>query len=264
MKVRRHNNALIKENNGEKRKFFILIGPPSIGKSTWIKNTFGSKKPYVISRDDIVDEVASEHGWTYDDLFVTPPPDAEIGSEDEKYGIVEKAPSWMTWAKTVFSGVAEANDEVQTMFNQVVGGIATIESDVVVDMTNMNAGARKSALKMIGDGDFEKIAVVFEFEGSEDLIKHVAQKRAEAAKRMGKSKTIPPEAFDRMFKSFGRPTNEEGFDQIVSVDNREALKKIIDDSTPVREEKDKNAARESRENGKNMIVERWQKLAGII
>lgn len=214
------------ETAPSKRKFFVLVGPPSVGKSTWISNTFGAAQPYVINRDDIVDNVASEYGWTYDDMFVTPPPDSEIGAVDEKYGTVEAAPSWMTWTKTVFSKVMEANNKVQQMFQQKVSGIPASKGDVIVDMTNMNAPARSGALKMIGDADFEKNAVVFEFEGAEDYIKKVSEKRAEAAKRMGKSKTIPPEAFDRMFKAFSRPTSEEGFDQIVSVDNREMLKKL--------------------------------------
>lgn len=214
------------ETTPRKRKLFVLVGPPSVGKSTWISSTFGAEQPYVINRDDIVDNVASEYGWTYDDMFVTPPPDSEIGAVDEKYGTVDAAPSWMTWAKTVFSKVMEANNKVQQMFQQKVSGIPSSDQDVVVDMTNMNAGARSGALKMIGDADFEKIAVVFEFEGAEDFIKKVSEKRAEAAKRMGKSKTIPPAAFDRMFKAFSRPTSEEGFDQIVSVDNREMLKKL--------------------------------------
>ena len=49
----------------------------------------------------------------------------------------------------------------------------------------------------------------------------------EAAKRMGKSKTIPPQAFDRMFSSYEPPTKGEGFDEITSVDTIDALKKSL-------------------------------------
>ena len=238
-----------KEEGTKKRKLFVLVGPPSVGKSSWIANTFEHDKPYVINRDDIADQVAGEYGWTYDDLFVNPPDTLEMGQEDEKYGKVEPAPSWMTWTKKVFSKVMEANNKVQEIFNQKVSGISSSDQDVVVDMTNMNAGARKSALKMIGDADFEKIAVVFEFEGAEDFIKKVSEKRAEAAKRMGKSKTIPPEAFDRMFKAFSRPTSEEGFDKIVSVDNRELLKKLASEE-PIKES--------------SFDLNHWKKMAGIL
>ena len=239
------------EETTKKRKLFVLVGPPSVGKSTWIKNTFQHEEPYVINRDDIAEQVASEYGWSYDDMFVNPPDTLEIGEEDEKYGKVEAAPGWMTWAKKVFSKVMEANNKVQQQFNDRVSGISSSDQDVVVDMTNMNAGARKNALKMIGNADFEKIAVVFEFEGAEDFIKKVSEKRAAAAKRMGKSKTIPPEAFDRMFKAFGRPSTSEGFDEIVSVDNREVLKKLANET----EEPLKEAS---------FDLNHWKKMAGIL
>jgi hypothetical protein len=130
----------------------------------------------------------------------------------------------MTWAKSAFDKVLEANAKVQDLFNQRNAGAKTAKENIVIDMTNMNAGARKRALDSVSSDDaVEKIAVVFEFEGSEDIIKKVALKRAEAAKRMGKSKTIPPAVFDRMFLSFEKPTSKEGFDKIVSVDNREML-----------------------------------------
>ena len=238
-----------REEGTKKRKLFVLVGPPSVGKSSWIASTFEHDKPYVINRDDIADQVAGEYGWTYDDLFVNPPDTLEMGQEDEKYGKVEPAPSWMTWTKKVFSKVMEANNKVQEIFNQKVSGISSSDQDVVVDMTNMNAGSRKGALKMIVDADFEKIAVVFEFEGAEDFIKKVSEKRAEAAKRMGKSKTIPPEAFDRMFKAFARPSTSEGFDKIVSVDNRELLKKLANDE-PLKEG--------------SFDLNQWKKMAGIL
>jgi hypothetical protein len=218
------------ESATDKKRIFVLVGPPSVGKSSWIANTF-EEEPYVINRDDIVEDVASSYGWTYDDMFVNPPPDAQVGETDPKYGTVEPAPSWMTWAKTVFSKVQEANNRVQTEFKMRVAGAPSSEQDIVVDMTNMNAGARKGALAAISgqEGEYEKIAVVFEFEGAEDAIRNVAARRAEAAQRMGKSKTIPDAAFQRMFASFSRPTESEGFDQIVSVDNRELLNKLAND-----------------------------------
>lgn len=211
-------------------RIFVLVGPPSVGKSTWISSTFGDMRPYVVNRDDIVEQVASSYGWTYDDMFVTPPEDAQIGEMDPKYGEVQSPPSWMTWAKSVFSLVMEANGKVQAAFNQRVSGAVPSGQDIVVDMTNMNAGARARALAAIEGrkDDYEKIAVDFKFEGAEEVIVRVAQKRAEAAQRMGKSKTIPPAAFQRMFGSYEVPTLDEGFDSIIEVDNREMLRDLAD------------------------------------
>jgi len=214
----------------EKRKMIVLVGPPSVGKSTWIQSNFPNA--YIINRDDIVEKVAASYGWTYDDMFATPPADAQIGDSDEKFGNVVAAPSWMNWAKTIFDKVQEANGKVQQLMNSRVSGAHTSGEDVVVDMTNMNAGSRKSAMKAIegNEGDYHKVAVDFKFKGAEDVIKKMAEKRAEAAQRMGKSKTIPPAAFDRMFSSYEEPTTAEGFDEILSVDNIESLKKSLNES----------------------------------
>lgn len=221
---------LIKDLPEKKRKMIVLVGPPSVGKSTWIKSNFPDA--YIINRDDIVEDVSSSYGWTYDDMFATPPADAQVGDFDEKYGNVVEAPSWMTWAKTIFDKVQEANGKVQQLMNSRVSGAHPSGLDIVVDMTNMNAGSRKSAMKAIegNEGKYHKVAVDFKFKGAEDVIKKMAEKRAEAAKRMGKSKTIPPAAFDRMFSSYEEPTTSEGFDEILSVDNIESLKQNLDES----------------------------------
>jgi hypothetical protein len=221
-------SRFINEAEETRKKIFVLVGPPSVGKSTWIQNTF-TEEPYVINRDDLVEQVASEYGWTYDDLFVAPPPDSVEGEEDPKYGKVVKSPSFMTWQPLSYDKVLEANNKVQALFTDRVSSAVPSGKDIVVDMTNMNAGARKGALNAIrgSEDQYEKIAVVFSFEGAEETIKAIAAKRAEAAKRAGKSKTIPAAAFDRMFKSFQMVSKDEGFDQIVSVDNREMLSKLL-------------------------------------
>jgi len=211
-----------------KRKMLVLVGPPSVGKSTWIASNY--PEAYIINRDDIVESVASSYGWTYDDMFATPPEDAEIGDVDEKYGTVKESPSWMTWAETIFDKVFEANGKVQKLMNDKVSQAHPSNKDVVVDMTNMNANSRKNAMKAIegNEGEYHKVAVDFKFQGAEDVIKKMAEKRAESAKRMGKSKTIPSNVFDKMFSSYSKPSTSEGFDEIVSVDNVKNLKSALD------------------------------------
>jgi hypothetical protein len=215
------------------KKIYVLVGPPSVGKSTWIKNTFVSTRPYVINRDDLAEQVAQEYGWTYDDMFVYPPSESVIGDKSEKYGEVISAPAYMTWPgapKVVYDGVQQANAKVQSLFTERVSG-AVGQDNIVVDMTNMNAGARKGALKAIEgrEEDYYKIAVVFNFQGAEEIIKKVAKKRAEEAKKMGKSKTIGPDVFDRMFKSYQKISPEEGFDEVVEQDNTSKLKELINE-----------------------------------
>lgn len=215
----------------KEKKIFVLVGPPSVGKSTWIKRTFTDVNPYIISRDDLVEQVAEELGWTYDDLFVTPPKDSKLGDISEKYGQVVESPSSITWSPLSYDKVLEANAKVGSLFGRKLSG-AKGQDNIVVDMTNMNAGSRKSALNPIKglEDEYKKIAVVFNFKGSEDIIKKVAHKRSEEAKSMGKSKTIPDAAFDRMFSSFQEVTPEEGFDEVINVDNTDKLKELIGES----------------------------------
>lgn len=211
-----------------KRKIFVLVGPPSVGKSTWISRTFGDMKPYIISRDDVADDVAASHGWTYDDMFEPPPADAKIGDTDEKYGKVVKSPSWMTRRPLSYSGVLDANNEVQSKFSDMVTRAVDSGLDIVVDMTNMSARARQGALAAIKghEDEFKKVAVVFPFQGAEDAVKAVAAKRAAATKAAGGSKTVPPDVIDDMMKAFERVAPEEGFDEVVEFDNRAKLRAL--------------------------------------
>jgi len=219
----------VKENlQNTNKTIYVLVGPPSVGKSTWIKQTFVDVEPYTINRDEIVEQVSKTYGWTYDDLYVGPLPEQKEGDVSEKYGTVVKSPEYMTWQPLSYDKVMEANGKVAELFSKKVSE-AKGQENIVVDMTNMNAGSRVGALKAIEgvEHEYRKVAVVFNFKGVEDIIKKVAQKRAEEAKKLGLSKTIPPEAFDRMFKSFQEVSPEEGFDEVVNVDNTEKLKQVI-------------------------------------
>lgn len=209
------------------KKIYVLVGPPSVGKSTWIKNYFTTNKPYIISRDDIVEEVAERRGFTYDDLFEKPNIDANIGDKHEKYGEVIPSPPWMSFSKLSYDKIADANKEVVDLFDERIK-YAAGENNIVIDMTNIGTISRKNILNKlssISDG-YKKIAVVFNFKGGEDIIKKMAQKRAEEYKAMGKSKTLPPEVIDRMFANYQDIQPEEGFDEVMHVDNIPTFKKI--------------------------------------
>lgn len=213
---------------GTKRKIYVLVGPPSVGKSTWISRTFRDADPYIISRDDIAEAVAESMGWTYDDMFHAPPKDAQLGDIDPKFGEVVPSPKYMTWQPLSYSGISAANKMIGGAFGARVAGAADSGRDIVVDMTNMNASARKSALAAIKgrEGEFETIAVVFPFQGAEDAVLRVAQIRADRARAAGKSKTVPPAAITRMMGAYEPVTPEEGFDAVIEFDNRAALRAL--------------------------------------
>lgn len=235
----------LKEQEEEQgmKKIFVLVGPPSVGKSTWIRNTFGDANPYIINRDVIAEKIAESYGWTYDDMFVNPelvPADKvrEVKLEDgstqkipyhDKYGDVQPAPSYMKWPgapKQVYSKVMEANGKVFSEHTANVKAAKDSGLDIVVDMTNMSAGARKGALGAIEgrEGEYEKIAVDFKYP-SPEIVAAVAEKRNQEQKKLGKSKTIDLDLIKGMISRYEPPTKDEGFDEIISVDNTELLKR---------------------------------------
>jgi hypothetical protein len=226
-------SILLKEERDEpatKRKIYILVGPPSVGKSTWISRTFKDSQPYIISRDDIAEAVAERMGWTYDDMFHAPPKDAQLGDVHPQFGEVVPSPAYMTWQPLSYAGISAANREIGGAFGARVAGAADSGQDIVVDMTNMNAGSRKSALAAIKgrEGEFERIAVVFPFQGAEDAVQRVAQIRADRARAQGRSKTVPPAAIARMMQAYEPVTPEEGFDAVIEFDNRAALRALAE------------------------------------
>lgn len=208
------------------RIIYILIGPPAIGKSTWIQNHTDPQNTIVINRDDIVEKIANSYGWTYDDMFVYPPNEAEIGEMDEKYGKVIPAPEWMHWRKSIFSKVTEGNDKVLAIFKKSMEDAKASDKNVVVDLTNMRANDRIDGLNRISRPNDTKVAVIFNFKGKEKIIKAVAAKRAEAAERMGKSKTIPDVVIDKMISAYEPPTPKEGYDKIIYSNTIPQLKKF--------------------------------------
>lgn len=225
-----NNNNLLAENIESKRKIFVLVGPPSVGKSTWIKNTF-SQEPYIINRDAIVDNVANSLGLTYDDMFIKPPKDAQIGDSHPKYGEVVQSPSFMTWQPLSYKKILNANNDINSILKDKIQNAIPSGKDIVVDMTNMNSKSRQNALNAIKgyENEFQKIAVAFPFQGAEDIIKKVSAKRSKQIKDAGGSKNIPDSAFDFMFSRFEDVKPEEGFDQIITQDNRQLLKKLAEE-----------------------------------
>jgi len=182
-----------------KKNFYILIGPPAVGKSTWIKKTFGSNQPCVISRDDIVDKVAEEIGVTYNDMF---------NSKEDK--------------------VKQANKKVDRIVSENIQNAKYSGKDIVVDMTNLTLSRRISNSKAIEgvEKEYKKVAVLFNFNNKE-LLFNTAKKRAELISASGKTKTISMGILSSMINSFQEIDPNEKFDEVLHVDTTEQLKKFI-------------------------------------
>lgn len=179
------------------KEIYVLVGPPSIGKSTWVDKTFGSRdNVYAISRDDIANIVAKKYNMKYEDLFFLP----------------DKSP---------------INSEIQMLFNQRVSLASASSKPIVIDMTNMTIKSRRRALIAIQgkQKEYKKVAVVFKFEGAAELIKKVAIKRSESSKK------VPAWLIDQKIKEFNAVSLEEGFDEIIHVDNLNNLELYLDSDT---------------------------------
>ena len=135
------------------------------------------------------------------------------------------------WSKFSYDKVALANKEVTNRQETRIAGAAPSGRDIVVDMTNLTAQSRADMLGAIKapEKDYKKIAVVFEFEGAEEIIKKIAAKRNAEEKKLGRSKTLDDGVFKRMFSAFQRIDPAEGFEEVISVDNREKLRMAVND-----------------------------------
>lgn len=208
-------------------KLYILVGPPAVGKSTWVQKN--APNAMVVNRDDIVDGIASHYGLSYDEAFIAPPDqdkvsDGDVVSGFEKYGSVVK--SDLDFREWDFTTPKLIQDKASDMLDKKLNRLSSHSFDVVVDMTNMTKEYRANALKYFGD-QFHKVAVVFNFSSPKliDAIKANVKKRNAELKKIGKGKSIPEEAIDRMVDSYEAPDRSEGFDEISNYDNSKFLLK---------------------------------------
>lgn len=124
-----------------------LVGPPASGKSTWVdKNAKGA---FIISRDDIVDELRKGTNASYADTF----------------------------SDSVFQ--SKVNRSLDARISRGISG----KSDVVVDMTNMTVKSRAKIMKLV-PLHWEKVAVVFQTPRSE-IIRRLKRREEETGKRVG-------------------------------------------------------------------------------
>ena len=212
----------MKASDNEK-SIYVLIGPPSVGKSTWVKNNLSNV--FIVSRDNIVEQVASNSNFTYDDLFVNPDQDLPMGYEDEKFGRVVTRPYYLAkfLPAKMWDKIAICNKDINEIFEDRIKESKDTGEDIVVDMTNMNVKSRKGILNNFKDlRGYRKIAVNFNIEGEDvqSAIKEIAIQRAIEISQKGGSKTIPEHVMNHMFTRYEPPSRAEGFDEIIEVDDR--------------------------------------------
>lgn len=203
----------------------MLIGPPCVGKSLWTEDAFRhfNIKPFIVSKDKIVEEVAEEYDLSYFDMFQKPPAGSPISDVHHKFGTIVDTGN----GNLVYERIAAARNQIEWRYKQRLKKAPGNEV-IVIDRTNMNKHSRSESFSCLQNHFFsyKKIAVIFMFEGAENYIKKVSEKRQKKCEKMGKNKRIPMHVFDHMFSSYEEPKKEEGFDKIIYIDNRMLLESI--------------------------------------
>ena len=226
MKLLLENWRRYLNEGNESQKLFFFIGPPSVGKSRWMKEEgpkHGIVNPYIISMDDVTDMTGDKYGMDYDDMFAKPIQPGQPGYTEDQYSeefgeMIDQPLEWKTWEPKVWAKVAQAAGEAMNEFDRIVGAAADSGRTIVVDMTNMNKGGRERIFNQLSAPNHELIAVVFDWGDDIEFLKKTAASRAkERFAQTGRKKTIPPEAFDRMIGGYEPPTGDEGWDEIINV-----------------------------------------------
>jgi GTPase SAR1 family protein len=221
------NEAVEKNKN-----FYVLVGPPAAGKSSWIRDFIEtSNQTYmVISRDQIIeDQIFPNYKLSNNELYtINPPKDAELGKNIEgmeKYGkvVIDKK------GRRAFENILKANAEVEAVIKKEIKAALTNEPDnIVIDAINGTDRERSIALGVVKDKpNYKKIAVYFEFEPYKEKIMARAQDRADKMKKdFGYSfaREIPEKAYDAIFARITKPHISEGFDEISSYDSFKGVK----------------------------------------
>jgi len=102
--------------------FYMLIGVPASGKSTWVEKNKGDA--LVISSDYLIEAYAADHGMTYNEVF----------------------------KEQIKIATAVVKTEAQKAFD--------LDQDVIWDQTNITKKSRKSKLAMVPK-HYHKTAVFF-------------------------------------------------------------------------------------------------------
>lgn len=132
-----------------RKEVILLIGPPGVGKSTWLQNA-GLYAHVVCSTDDIFERKGADQGMSYNEAF------------------------------RHFSF-----KEVESTFKNRMKAAANAGESVVVDRTNLTKKSRAKTLAHF-DETYHRVFVLFEFSDRAALDERLEKRSVEQGKTIGK------------------------------------------------------------------------------
>lgn len=133
---------------------YLLIGPPGVGKSTYVKNALLPTGEYtIVSTDDLFEEKGKQYGLSYNEAF---------NEFDFK--------------------------EIEKEFILKLKVAITERQDIIVDRTNMSIKVRRRVLRLFPD-EYIKIGILFDFSNREKLNAQLWKRFNETGKYISK-KTV--------------------------------------------------------------------------
>jgi predicted kinase len=134
----------------DKPTFYMMIGVPGSGKSTWINNLENKDKFWVLSTDNIIEALAERDGKTYSDVW-------------QKY-------------------IKDATKEMNAQFLSAIKG----RHSIIRDQTNLTRDKRTWVLRQLPYKGYNCIAVAFEVP-KDVLLDRVKERGERTGKKIDKN-----------------------------------------------------------------------------
>jgi len=184
----------------KKKNIIMMVGLPCSGKSKEIEKLKRRKDYYVISNDDIINEVIIDekflnsigikNKYTYDDTFKSVPKDIDVKKYNEnpslKYGKIIEIEVKDFSAKMDENGdfpnkiinsykiIEELKKEIYNRYYEKIKSSMKQEKDIILDRTNLTINLRSSILEKIESTKDNSIVNILEFRNNniEEVIKN--------------------------------------------------------------------------------------------
>lgn len=233
MDISKFNKWLIEDKSSKKRNFYVLIGPPAVGKTSWIKENIKESK-IVISKDDIIEnDIFPKYKLANKDIFKVPTKGLEVGDEHPSKKKLGKVISYKRFSRSkgkeveekAFKNAHAAGQELNQIYDsKIKKAIASNIENIIIDAIHMSRSTRASTIDLVRDDkQFNIIGVVFPHKGYERQIFNSAELRAkDFLERFGSEfdRGVSWDDYEEIYRNFEEPSKSEGFDQLVTANIR--------------------------------------------